>query len=391
LKILILTQTGTALGIAQRLAQEGHEIEVYSDGLTHTGGSMYTISKNILKSIQQCKFIVADGGNWGNVYKQAKMYNRAIIGCNTFTDQLNADSLKEYDLGSRLGVSYPKSEIYNDAVGLQPRVLEGTKKRYYVKYKRRVFSCTKPEWLAWAMYQLPPDQKVLLQEEVLGHDISVVGWFNGLEWVKPFFYCTPYSDKINGVAMLSQKRETRLTIKTLAPLDKWLRVIDYKGPVTANLIVNNKDTFVRNFYIGLTSPSIFAMIEGLKTASLASFLNGLAFSMEQEVDVTFDYLVGVGVSNKDPDMRGAPILGVDKGNIDHIFFHGVYKDKDSYLISDEFNHVYTAVAHGRDMKEATNRVYSTIDKVQFPNMAYMSNLLGQTSVTFNKLKSWSII
>ena len=390
MKILILTQNGIALGLAHRLAIEGHDIDIFSGNNIQAGGDLYTISTNVLKSIQECKFIVADSCP-EIVYKKAKTYNKPIIGCNEVADQLNADAVKEYDLCSRLGVSYPNSELYDDAVGLHPKLLEGDAKRYYIKHKRRVFVCTKPEWLAWAMYQLPADQRVLLQEEVVGHDVAVVGWFNGLNWVKPFFYSSPYSDRVGGVVMLSQKKESRLTEKTIAPLDQWLKIIDYRGPVTVNLIVNKTHTFVKNFHIGLTAPCVFAMIESLKEMPLADFLNLLAFGTGKEVSTSLDYLVGIRVSSSDSDMHGAPILGVENGNLSHLFFQGAYRDNGNYLVSSEIDPVYTAVAHGRDLEEAARRVYRTVSEVQFPGMSYITNLHGQMSTTFNKLKGWSII
>ena len=382
-----------ALGLAQRLVQEGHEADVYSESLDLriTGEEIYSISNNLWKSIEECKFIVADSGNWDNIYPKAKKYNKPIIGCNAFADQLNADSVKEYDLCSRLGISCPKSEVYSDLTGLQPLILEGSKKRYYIRYGRRTFSCTKPEWLAWAMYQLPSNKRVLLQEEVLGHDVTVIGWFNGLSWVKPFFYSTPHAERIGAVTMLAQKRETRLTDNTILPLARWLRTIDYRGPITVNLTVNEKDTYVRNIYVGLTAPCVFAMIEGLKEMPLSDFLNLLAFSIDNEVSTSLDYLVGIEVSRRTAGMRGAPILGVEEGNLSHLFFQGAYKHNDSYLISDEVDSVYTAVARGRDMEEASRRVYRTIEGVQFPDMKYLTNLSGQSSIMLNKLKSWSII
>ena len=393
MKVLILTRNGIALGLAQRLSREGHAVDVYSDTvkLSSTGGEMYKISDNLWESIQECKFIVADSGNWDLVYKRAKMYNKPIIGCNEFADQLNSDSVKEYDLCSRLGISCPKSEIYNEASKLQPLILQGEAKRYYIRHKRRTFSCTKPEWLAWAMYQLPATEKVLVQEEVSGNDITVTGWFNGLNWVSPFFYSTPYYDRIGAVAMLAQKRKTRLTENTILPLDKCLKIVDYKGPVTVNLTVNDKDVFVQKIQLGFTAPCVFAMIEGLKAMPLFDFLNLLAFGLSNNVSTSLDYIVGVEVNKEDSDMHGAPIVGVAKGNLDHLFMHGAYRCNKSYMVSNEVNSVYTAVARGRDMDEASRRVYRTISEVQFPGMKYLTNLNQQTSATFNQLKSWSII
>jgi len=61
------------------------------------------------------------------------------------------------------------------------------------------------------------------------------------------------------------------------------------------------------------------------------------------------------------------------------------------MLSNETDRVYTASAHGRDMKEAAQRVYRTVEQVQFPKMIYMTNLEGQASLTLDKLRSWSVI
>ena len=393
MKILILTRNGTALGLAQRLIQEGHEVDVYSDTieLTHTGNNIYNVSHNLWKSVQECKFIVSDSGDWPQLYKRAKTYNKPIIGCHPLTDMLNADSVKEFKLGRRLGVNFPVTEVFNDSAGLQPKLLEGSTLRYYVKSRRNTFVCTQPEWMAWAMYQLPVGEEVLLQEEVKGQEMSIIGWFNGLNWVKPFFYATPNSEKIGGVAMLAQKQHNRLSYKTLFPLQKWLRVIDYKGPITAELIVNEKDTFVKRFEIGLTAPCIFAMMEGLRSMPLSDFLNSLAFGNDTEVDISLDYLLSIEVRNRDAGMHGAPILGLEEQNLSKVFLQGVCKDNNSFVMSGEVPAIYTAVAHGRDMREASLRVYRTIHNVQFPRMRYINNIQGQSMATFNSLKNWNIL
>ncbi len=396
MKILVITNDGLALGIAQRLSYEEHDVDVFynsTDVENPTSGTgLYNRSTNLWKSVQECKFIVTDHLGSDALYERAKTYNKPIIGCNPLTDMVNRDALKEYELGRRLGVAFPPSEVFDDAVGLHPKLLEGTKTRYYIKQGRKVFPCTKPEWLAWSMYQLPPGHKVLLQEEVIGHDVEVVGWFNGLNWIKPFFYSTPYADRIGGVAMLAIKKPSKLTLKSLSPLGRWLKTIDYKGPVTASLICTKDQVYVRSFKIGFTAPCVFAMIEGLKELPLGDFLHLLAFGTDAKVNVTNDYLVGVEVHCKSADMHGAPILGIIPDNLRHVFLGSVMRDaEDSYLVSNDMTHVYTATAHGRDMQEATRRVYATVGEIQFPRSIYMTNLLGQTSITFEKLKSWSVI
>ena len=394
MKILILTRDGTALGLAQRLVQEGHQVDVFSDvlTLTHTGSNIYSISMNLWKSVQECKFIVTDSGNWEALYKRAATYNKPIIGCCEMTDMLNADAVREYKLGKRLNISFPKTEVYSDAQGLQPKVLEGKELRHIIRYQRHTYVCSRQEWMAWAMYQLPIGEDILLQKEIKGQEIQVVGWFNGLNWVQPFFYATPHGKEIGAIAMLAQKRKGKLTQHTIEPLDKWLRKVDYKGSVTAHLVVEDvtHKVYLDRFEIGLTAPCIFAIIEGLKKP-VGDFLNSLAFGGDSDIEMSFDYLLGIEVKNRDSGMYGAPVLGLEAENLKHVFLQGVYKDEAAYMMSGEAVPVYTAVARGQDLREASRRVYRTIGEVQFPRMEYLPNIVGQSMATFQNLKTWSVI
>jgi phosphoribosylamine-glycine ligase len=392
MKILVVASDGATLGIAQGLVREGHEVDVFplDMSLIHTGNEIYDITTNLWKAVQECKFIVADRG-WDRLYVRAKSYNKPIIGAHPMTDVLNVDSVKEYALGQKLGIKYPETEIFNDFADLQPKIMSGKYRRYYVKTDRKTFVCTAPEWLAWAMYQLPVGKDVLLQEEVKGEELSIVGWFNGLNWVRPFFYSTPRAQASKAVAMLAEKKLNPLVERTIFNLQFWLKKIDYKGPVTVDLIANKTDFWTRKIYAGITSPSLFAMMEGLKDIPISSFLNQLAFGSDDKVNVSYDYLLGLEVSSQEQDMYGAPILGVDEGNSNKIFLHGAYGTGTDIMMSGEVEPIYTAVAHGRDLDEASKRIYRTIDKVKFPRMRYVSNLRGISNMTFNNLKSWKVL
>lgn len=392
MKILVVASDGATLGLAQGIVREGHEVDVFplDMQLTHTGNEIYKVTTNLWKAIQDCNFIVADRG-WPKLYERAKNYNRPIIGSNPYTDQLNEDCVKEFRLGRKLGARYPDTEIFNDHAALQPKILSGKYRRYYVKLDRKTFVCTAPEWLAWAMYQLPVGKDCLLQSEVKGEEISIIGWHDGLKWAEHFLYANPRNDDAGAVVMLAAKKKSELIEKTIFPFHHFFKKVDYKGPVTANVVIGKKGEFyLMNINVGITTPAIYALFEGLKGIGIADFLNQTAFS-SGNIDVTFDYLMGIEVSSRDKDMYGAPILGIEEGNLDKIFLHGAYKNNEDVMMSGETNAIYTAVAHGRSLDEASRRVYRTIDKVKFPRMHYVSNLQGISSVTFNKLKAWGVL
>ena len=392
MKILVVASKGATLGLAQKLVGEGHDVDVFPMRLeiSNTGIEIYSIVDNLWKAIQDCKFIIADTG-WDKLYDRAKTYNKPIIGAHPMIDVLNSDCAKEYILGKGLGVRYPKTEVFNDLSGLQPKILSGFEKRYYVKVNRKTFICTRPEWLAWTMYNLPANKDILLQEEVRGEKLSIIGWFNGLNWIRPFFYATPDAQAIRAITMLAEKGLNPLIMETIEPFHKWLKVIDYKGPITAHLLVDSKNFYTMRIEIGLSTPAIFAMMEGFKDTQISAFLNSLAFASDNKATVTLDYLMGIEVSNREDDVHGLPILGISEGNLKKIFLQGAYKNKDDFMLSGDIAPIYTAVAHGRDIQEVSRRVYRTIDQVRFPRMYFVTNMQARSDQVFNSLRNWDIL
>ena len=391
MNILILTRTGRALGLAHKLAIENNRVVVYSpqsSNIVNSGKGLYKLTDNLWKAVEECKFIITDGGNWSDVYNRAAIYNKPIIGSNIHTDILNNDYVKEYDLARRFKLPYPETEIMEDSLGIFEKIMSWDKSRYFIKYDRTSFRCEYNEFAAWMMYKVPVGKAIILQQEVTGLKIDVQGWFDGMYWVEPFMLVGADSSSV-GVSLMVRDNKSILA-ETFKKLKPWLTSIDYHGPVTAKLIVNQDEAFVIGLFVGFTYPDIYAVCEGLKI-EIGYFLNGIAFSSGQSVDITRDIITAVDVVATSNDMFGAPILGLGKENIDHVFLNSVYKDEDSYLISGDTPNIYTVAARGRSISEVSQRVSRTLKTVKFPNMRYEDRISNLYRNTFQKLNNWKYI
>ncbi len=391
MNILILTRTGKALGLAHKLSTENNKVVVYSPPectIVNSGKGIYKLTDNLWKAVEECKFIITDGGHWPDLYNRAAIYNKPIIGSNSLTDILNKDYVKEYDLARRFDLPYPHTEIMNDSLGIFEKIMSWDKSRYFIKYDRTSFRCDYNEFAAWMMYKVPVGKSIILQQEVVGLEIDIQGWFDGLYWVEPFMLVGADSSSV-GISLMIRDTKSILsdTIKKLKP---WLTAIDYHGPVTAKLIVNDSEAFVIGLFVGFTYPDIYAVCEGLKT-EIGHFLSGIAFSTGQSADITRDIITAVDVIATSNDMFGAPILGLGKENIDHVFLTSVYKDEDSYLLSGDTENVCTVAARGRSISEVSRRVSRTLETVKFPNMQYENRISNLYRNTFQKLLTWKYI
>lgn len=387
MNILILTKDHIGLGLAHHLAQEGNSVEVYGLGKDcQTGELLYKKAENLWKSVKWCKFIIADSGDWPEIYDKAAMFNKPIIGCNAFGDLLNRDCIIEYQLGEKFGLSYPNTIVYEDCTEMYERILQWNQTRYRIKLDRQTFLCDYKEWMAWALLKLPLDKQVLLQEEVVGRNCTIMGWFNGVDWVRPFYVQTPDSESTGAVGVKAEKFPSKFSTNTLRPLKPWLKTIDYRGPISAKLVVNGEGVYIDRLYVGMTSPAVYAVMEAHR-GDLTGFFHSIAFSIKADEKVCWDYLISVNVRTAEPDIRDAPIIGISQGGLKHIYFHSVYKSKGSYLASGDTNNIYTVSSNGRDMDEAVGRLKRTIGEVQFPQMAYPNNIRNLLSPTFSQMKS----
>jgi hypothetical protein len=386
--ILCISDDLSLVGLASRLTLEGHSVKLYTTS-NKLVSNLFTVTRTPYEAIKECKFIVADSMGYGDLYKWAKNFNKPIIGCSPLTDAMNVDCYREYQIANKLGVKLPPTEILADVGEMFDKVLSWNPARTFVRYDRELITCDHREWLAWAMTQLPLDKRILLQTPTYGEEVSVTGWFDGIRWAKPFILKTNHEKNIRA-SMLLALREGNKIIETIEPFGQFLKAVDYHGPFTVNSNASRNAIEVVSTHTGFEFPSMYAFFEGLKEP-IGEFLHKIAFSVCDKHDITSDYMSSVVFSTNYKRAKDIPIIGIDEGNLKHLFLGGVNKREDDYIIDPFIDWIYTITAHGRDPQESFGRIYHTGDIVKIPEPNFMTNVSSMYKPWLTKLKSLELI
>lgn len=381
MQIFLISSTSNLLGLANRLVEEGHKVDFYGPG----GNGYVEKVKHPYEAIKNCKFIVADGKLDSKVYNWARTFNKPIIGAHPLADMLNSDCYREYQIASKLGLSIPPTEVINDISDMYDKVLEWNSARTLIRYDRETISCDHQVWLAWAMTKLPLNKKILLQKPSWGEEIQVTGWFDGLKWARPFMLKTPKEQDLRVSSMLALYKREWLQ-QVIEPWEAFLRSLEYKGPIKVRALASKDKIQVMETKIGIEFPSLYAFLEGLKEP-VGEFLNKIAFSVCNELDITTDYFSCAVVRTGLNEPEGAPIVGIDEGNKKHIFLGDVDVIESDIVIKKDPSWVYITSAHGRTVDESFGRMYFTHSQVRIPEPNIMTGVGQLHSQWFNQVRN----
>lgn len=388
MEILVYTEKYDLFGVANRLVDEGHSVKVFFTGKLPEGFGKFEKVTHPHNAIKSCKFIISDGISNQQVYEWARQYNRPIIGAGQMTYMMNNDCYREYTVGQKLGVSLPTTEIIDDVSVMYSKVLDWNPARTLVRFDREVISCDHQEWLAWSMTQLPLNKKILLQTPEFGEYVTVMGWFDGLKWAKPFVLKTEDEDGLMSSLMRGISDREWLS-KTIEPWGAFLKAIDYHGPFSVRCLASKKGVVVMSTYAGFQFPSLYAYIEGLMEP-FGEFLNKIALGVCDSHQFTKDYSSAMFVRSSMKEPVGVPILGLDEGNQKHTFYGGiVFRETEKVIGPGPW--VYAVSAHGREPEESFGRMAFTSKIVKIPDPQYTTGMSSVYKPWLSKLGSLELI
>lgn len=390
MKVFILTNTGDALGFAHRLTQEQHDVHVYSSGPNleqHIG--LFTNVHSPVEAMKDCKFVLAESGKWPKLQERLKFYNRSVIGISPITELVNDDLVKQYELLTRFDIPTPRSKLFNDLGEVVEGAIEWDAKRTVIRYNKIEMRCDYRDWLAWSLSRIPVGQRVLFQENNIGFEYYLSGWFNGLKWID-LFSISP-RENVNSLTSMSHLLPSTnpLVTGTIAKLEPFLRSTEYHGPVNLTLSIQAGKVSVTSATFGFVFPLNYAIFDLIEN-SIGEFLNAIAFSVDIEPKRTKDYVAVVQAICTEDTLLGAPILGVNDERLKHLVFHNVSQDESDFRLA-KGRCIFTAFAHGPTPAECADRVYRTTEAVKFPDKHYDTTMLRSVQPSFAKLHEWKYL
>lgn len=155
--------------------------------------------------------------------------------------------------------------------------------------------------------------------------------------------------------------------------------IDYRGVIYAGMMLTKSGPYVLEFNCRFGDPEIEAILPLLESDFLELVERTVegqlqSFSLKWKPAYALDVVLASG-GYPGSYKKGFPIKGVEEAeklqNV-HIFFAGVQKQNGSFVTSG--GRVLNVVGVGSTLKEARDRAYKAVSKIQFENMHFRRDI-----------------
>jgi phosphoribosylamine--glycine ligase len=421
--VLFISKEGDALGVAQRLALEGHAIDVYvaEERFALAGRGLVNRVADWRAATRRADLIIADCVGLGKLEDTIRQTGRPSLGFSAALDVVELDRRKGMELFTRAGIAIPETYTFDNATEAKSLPSQhGWGDGWVVKANGNIATSktavVKDEAL-WpkAVSVIPADASGICQRIVSGVEVSTECWFNGSNFVRPFNHT--FEDKRFLAGGLGQNTgcmgnivlradSNRLTRATVERIEPFLRLLGWRGPFDINCIVNADGAYALEATSRMGYDAIEALIEGLDEPA-GDFLFDVAMGTRREMSLTRETMIAVRLSippwpirKPNRDESGEPIEGIDDSTLPHLFLTDIARERDKYVTAGGDGVLLKATAIGRVNPpkmathnpdytyEARRRVYRLLDRIHVENKQYRTDIGERVNADIAQLKQW---
>lgn len=419
MRVLFVSKEGDGLGVGQRLALEGHNVDFWiaEERFAKAGRGLLSRVPSWQSAARRADLIIADCVGLGKYEEIARAYKVPLLGFSRILDIIELDRMKGMELFEAAGIAIPETHEFTspaEARAIPQR--EGWGDGWVVKPSgnlstSKTLTCKDDSLWDRSCKVLPEGCNGIVQRLVNGVEVSTEGWFNGTNFVQPFNHT--FEEKKFLAGNLGQTtgcmgnivlptESNRLTKATVEPLAPFLRRIGYRGPLDINCIVNADGAFALEATSRMGYDAVEALLEGLEEPA-GEFLFDVATGEKKEMKLTGDTMIAVRVSvppwpmrKPDSDAEPEPIRGITDENIWHLFLTDVFQQGGEYFTANGDGVIFKATAVGAvntrntpdHTYEARRRVYRLLDKIGVQNKQYRTDIGERVNKDIAKLKEW---
>lgn len=406
----MLSVDGDGLGIAQKLKEEGNDVDLFikNPNMPFAGKGIVQRINSWRPHIARAELVICDMVGFGKYEDTFRKLGKVFIGCNKFADMIELDREKGIEVFNKFNINVPETYFFDSPEEARGIADIWEESGFVVKPSgnldtAKTFICRHPDIFRWCLSTLPSGTKLIVQKIVDGIEISTEGWFNGRDWIRPFNHTFEEKKFMQGdkgpntgcmgnlVIGTEGNRLTRETIEKISPL---LKKIGYRGPVDINCIVDANELYALEFTPRFGYDAIEALMEGLQEP-VTDLMFETAAGMKKDMMLSEDYLIAVRASvppyphaEAEGEKRGMPIIGLNAESMKHIYLTDAYLDDGEYKYAGSDGVVLKATAHGRDISEARNRVYRTLNNLVIQDMQFRQDIGSRVSNDIRMLKEW---
>ncbi len=424
-KFLFVSQDALISDIAWQVTKEGHEVKYFIENRSEDdiANGFVLKTKNWQQEIDWADVIVFDDVlGQGAKADQLRKAGKKVIGGTPYTDRLEDDRSFGQEQLRKHGVKiipYQEFSDFDQAIDfvrqhpdeyvLKPSgEAQNIKRLLFVGMEKdgrdviRVLQSYKRVW--------SEQVKVFqLQKRVLGVEVAVGAYFNGVKFVYPininFEHKRLFPGDIGpatgemGTSMFWSK-PNRLFDCTLRKMEGTLAKESYVGYIDINCIANGYGIYPLEFTCRFGYPTVSVQQEGMITP-IGDFLHALANGQDPCLRTRKGFQVGVRVVVPPYPFRdrktfasyskGAVVVFVKNNNLQGIHIEDVKMVKGEWVVTGSAGVALIVVGTGLTMRQAQRQVYTKIQNILIPNMYYRKDVGDRWYDEGDKLRSWGVL
>lgn len=423
MRILLISKEGDGIGVAQRLALEGNQVDVYiaESRFARAGKGLVNRVPSWLPAAKKADLVVTDCVGLGRLEPKLRGLGVPLLGCSELLDKIELDRGAGMDMFRRAGISIPETVRFTSTKDAD-RIVKSTEwgPGWVIKPNGNISTAKTmivKDQTSWdrCLSLLSPDSSGILQRVLSGIEVSTEGWFNGTRWLTPFNHTFEEKRFLAGglgentgcmgnVVIAAQSN--KLTKATVEPLAPFLKMIDYRGPFDVNCIVTADGAYALEATSRMGYDAVEALIEGLEEPA-GLFLYDVARGANRDMKLTSDTMIAVRLSippwptrKPDSSSAGEPVTGIDDAALNHLFLTDLYKTSEGYFTAGGDGVLLKATAIGRTRPsngngstpdytyEARRRVYRTLERISVKGKQYRIDIGERVNKEMAQLKEW---
>jgi phosphoribosylamine--glycine ligase len=422
MRILLMDKDGDGLGVAQRLALEGHDVSFWSasDRFDKALAGIVDRPSDWRTAAKSSDFIILSCVGLGRLESELARFNAPVLGCSPVLDRIELDRGAGMRLFQTAGIDIPETHEWQTPKEAD-KITKGSEwqKGWVLKPNgnkgaEQTTIVNDPTQWGRALSAISPESGGILQRVVSGIEVSTEGWFNGRRYVLPMNHT--FEEKrflagglgpntgCSGNVVINAGKGDKLTKRTVEPLAGFLKHIDYRGPFDVNCIVDKDKAYALEATSRMGYDAVEAFIEGLEEPA-GQFLYNIATGVERDMKLTEQTMIAVRMTippypfrNPDRTGDGEPISGITDEALAHLFLSDVQRDGDGYRTASSDGILLKATAIGSVREgserstdytyEARRRVYRLLDKITVPSKQYRIDIGERVNKDIAQLREW---
>lgn len=413
MRVLLLSEDGSALGFALRLQAEGHSVKTWI-----RDPRFKDVGKGLIDHADSYQFgqlVIPECIGFGPILDILRDSGvRTLVG-SSFADRLEEDRQFAEEVMHECDIETPESgraTSYEEARSLIQRLARKSGEGKVVIKPEGKLSGIVPSYVASSVddaismlesYEQQTgssEPEFVIQEFVKGIAVSTEGWFNGEDWVEGMFNHTLENKKtLNddlgpsegcaGNVVWACDSDDPLVTQLLQKLTEVLRENRYIGPIDVNAVVNEEGIYALEFTPRFGYDAFPTLLYTLCDFDFGNFLDSCSNSGSCSEVLNEGFGAGMRLtlpSGEDHHEGHTKIQGFSEDDLQWFYPYHLQLNDDNLESIKEGNLLGVVNGYGDTIGEAFARAYLLTTKCQIRDVQFRSDLAESCLKDYRELQ-----